>query len=64
MESLSSKNKIVKYLCVIDVFTKYAWVKTLKEKKVKQDFIETVNKSTLNQINYGLIKEHNFIMQP
>ena len=34
MESLSSKNKIVKYLlCVIDVFTKYAWVKTLKEKK-------------------------------
>ena len=63
MESLSSKNKIVKYLCVIDVFTKDAWVKTLKEKKVKQDFIETVNKSTLNQINYGLIKEHNFIMQ-
>ena len=63
MESLSSKNKIVKYLCVIDVFTKYAWVKTLKEKKVKQDFIETVNKSTLNQINYGLIKEHTFIMQ-
>ena len=63
MESLSSKNKIVKYLCVIDVFTKYAWVKTLKEKKVKQDFIKTVNKSTLNQINYGLIKEHNFIMQ-
>ena len=25
--SLTSKNKIVKYfLCVIDVFTKYAWV--------------------------------------
>ena len=37
MESLSSKNKNVKYLlCVIDVFTKYAWVKTLKTKKVKQ----------------------------
>ena len=34
MESLSSKNKNVKYLsCVIDVFTKYAWVKTLKDKK-------------------------------
>ena len=37
MESLSSKNKNVKYsLCVIVVFTKYAWVKPLKMKKVKQ----------------------------
>ena len=37
MESLSSKNKNVKYLlCVIDVFTKYTWVKPLKDKKVKQ----------------------------
>ena len=36
MESLSSKNKNVKYLlCVIDVFTKYAWVKTLRDKKGK-----------------------------
>ena len=35
MESLSSKNKNVKYLlCVIDVFTKYAWVKPLKDKKM------------------------------
>ena len=34
MESLSSKNKNVKYsLCVIDVLNKYAWVKSLKEKK-------------------------------
>ena len=32
MESLSSKNKNVKYLlCVIDVFTKYVWVKPLKD---------------------------------
>ena len=32
MGSLSSKNKNVKYvLCVIDVFTKYAWVKPLKK---------------------------------
>ena len=30
MKSLSTKNKNVKYLlCVIDVFTKYAWVKYL-----------------------------------
>ena len=34
MESLSSKNKNVKYiLCVIDLFTKYAWAKCLKDKK-------------------------------
>ena len=34
MGSLSSKNRNVKYLsCVIDVFTKYGWVKPLKDKK-------------------------------
>ena len=34
MESLSSKNKNIKYLLrVIDVFTKYAWVKPLNNKK-------------------------------
>ena len=47
MESLSSKNKNAKYLLfVIDVFTKYAWVKPLKNKKVKtvlNAFIEIVN---------------------
>ena len=49
MESLSSKNKNVKYLlCVIDVFTKYAWFKPLKDKKGKtvlNAFIEIVNES-------------------
>ena len=36
MKSLSSKNKNVKYLlCAIDVCTKYAWVKSLKDKKGK-----------------------------
>ena len=47
MESLCSKNKNVKYLlCVINVFTKYAWVKPLKDKKGKtvlHAFIEIVN---------------------
>ena len=47
MESFSSKNKNVKYLlCVIDVFTKYAWVKHLKDIKGKivlNAFIEIVN---------------------
>ena len=48
MGSLSSKNTDVKYLlCVIDVFTKYAWVKPLKDKKGKtvlNAFIEFYNK--------------------
>ena len=30
-------------LCLIDVFTKYAWVKTLKDKTVLNAFIETLN---------------------
>ena len=34
MESLPSKNKNVKYLlCVINIFTKHAWVKPLKDKR-------------------------------
>ena len=49
MESSSLKNKNVKYLsCVIDLFTKYAWVKPLKDKKGKivlNAFIEIVNES-------------------
>ena len=49
MESLSSKKKNVKYLlCVKDVFTKYTWVKPLKDKKSKSllnAFIEIVNES-------------------
>ena len=43
------KYKSAKYLlCVIDVFTKYAWVKRLKNKKGKtvlDAFIEIVNES-------------------
>ena len=46
---MSSKNKSVKYLlCAIDVFTKYAWVKPLKDKKGKtvlKAFIEIANES-------------------
>ena len=49
MESLYSGNENVKYLlCVIDVFTKYPWVKPLKDKKGKTDinaFMEIVNES-------------------
>ena len=50
MEPLSSKNNNVKYLLrVIDVFTKYGWVKPLKDEKDKtvlNAFIEIVNEST------------------
>ena len=61
MGSLFSKNKNLRYLlCVIDVFTKYAWVKPLKDKAVLNTFIEIVNKSNQDEINYGLIKENNF----
>ena len=49
MESSPSKNKNVKYwLCMIDVFTKYACVKPLKDKKGKivlNAFIEKINES-------------------
>ena len=49
IESLSSFIAGLKYLlCVTDVFTKYAWVKSLKDKKAKtvsQGFIEIVDKS-------------------
>ena len=48
MGSLSSKNRGVEWLlCVIDVFTKYVWVKPVKDKKSKKllnGFIEIVNK--------------------
>ena len=63
MKSFSSKNKNVEYLlCVIDIFTKYARVKPLKDKNEKQ-LIMILSKYwmnlILNQIKYGLIKEEN-----
>ena len=49
MESLLSRNRNVKYLLwVTDIFTKYAWVKPLKDKKDKtvlNAFMEIVNGS-------------------
>ena len=49
MGSLSSKNKNVKYLsCVMDAFTKYAWIKPFEGKKGKTvlvAFIKIVNES-------------------
>ena len=60
----SSKNENAKYLlCVIDVFTIYAWVKPLKDKKGKAVFnatIKIVNECNRKPNKLGLIKEDNF----
>ena len=57
MGSSSSENGGVKYLlCVIDVVTKYAWVKDLKDKRaktVRHGFIGILSNLNINQINYG-----------
>ena len=46
MGSLSFKKKNVGYLlCVIDAFTKYAWVKARIGKTVLNAFIKIVNES-------------------
>ena len=66
IESLPSKNKYAKYLvCVIEVFTKYAWVGPLKDKKGKNvlnTFIGIVNESNCipNKlcVNRGIMKAH------
>ena len=58
MGSLSSKNWGVNYfLWVIDVFTKYTWVKPLKDKKAKtilHGFIEILNGSNKITSIYNL----------
>ena len=63
MGLLSSKNRGVKYLlCVIDVFTKYSWAKSLKDTKAKtvlHAFIDLISINA-NQINYALIKGESF----
>ena len=33
MQSISKFNKGIRFLCVIDIFSKYAWVISLKDKK-------------------------------
>ena len=65
MQSLSKYNNGSKYLlCAIDLFSKYAWVIAIKDKKG----VSTVNafKKIISegkkQIKYGLIKVVNFII--
>ena len=55
MGSLPSKNKNGKYLSsVVDVFTKYVWVKTLKEKKDKT--VLKVGLSSWKKKNFYLLQ--------
>ena len=65
MQLLSKFNEGIKYLlCVIDLFSKYAFVVPLKDKKGSsivnafQSILE--NQTKENQIKYGLTKVLNF----
>ena len=66
MQSLSKYNKGIKYLlCVIDLFSKYAWVILIKDKKgisIVNAFKKILSDLNRNQIKYGLIKVVNFII--
>ena len=55
MQLLSKFNKGIKYLlCVIDLFSRYAWVVPLKDKKVFLIHFKVFLKSLIeNQIKYG-----------
>ena len=64
MRLLSSFNRGIKYLCLIDFFTKYAQIKLLTDEKAKavlHGFIERVNESKCkpNKL-YWLTKEEKF----
>ena len=59
---ISKFNKGFRFLlCVIDIFSKYAWVVPLKDKKgisIVNAFQKILDNANL--IKYGLIKEVNF----
>ena len=62
MQSLSRKNKGIKYLlCAIDLYSKYAFVIPLKDKK-GISIVNAFNKIIKSQIKYRKIKEENFII--
>ena len=65
MQLLSKYNKEIRYLlCAIDLFSKYAFVVPLKDKKsvtITNAFQSAMDKLKKSQIKYGLIKAVNFI---
>ena len=64
MQLISKSNKGFRFLlCIIDVFSKYAWVVPLKDKKditITNCFQKNLKNLIENQTKYGLIKEVNF----
>ena len=64
MQLISKSNKGFRFLlCIIDVFSKYAWVVPLKDKKgitITNRFQKNLKNLIENQTKYGLIKEVNF----
>ena len=64
MQSLSKYNKGIKYLlCAIDLFSKYAWVVPLKDKKhitITNASQKILKESNRKPNKYGLRKGANF----
>ena len=64
MQLISKFNKGFRFvLCVINIFSKYAWVVPLKDKKgvsIVNAFQNIFKETDINQARYGLKKEVNF----
>ena len=64
MQLISKFNKGFRFLlCVIDIFSKYAWVVPLKDKKgvsIVDAFRKILDDSNRKPNKYGLKKEANF----
>ena len=64
MQLINKFNKGFRFLlCVIDIFSKYAWVGPLKDKKgvsIVNAFQNILKESNWKPKKYGLIKEVNF----
>ena len=68
MQLISKFNERFRFLlCVIDIYTKYAWVIPLKDKKgitITDAFQKMLKNLIENQTKYGLIKAVNFKIAP
>ena len=66
MQSLSKKNKSIKYLsCAIDLYSKYTFVVPLKDKKgitITNAFNKIIKQSNRKPNKIGWIMEENFII--
>ena len=66
MQLISNFEKGFRFLlCVTDIFSKYAWIIPLKDKKgiiITNGFQKVLKESNRKRKNYGLIKAANFII--